>query len=123
MWIDLALQRVQACLEQQLLLLLEFELDAIHVPDFQRNRDARNHRGINRELQRETGAINVEKLVREYARQFHPGELKYHDNHEEADLPVQSKRISQNAFQPPVDAEIHKGRERPDVFRIMSSIP
>src|SRR5262245_61097461 len=122
MWIDLALQRIQARLQKKPLLLFQLNLDSGGIPDFDRNCHRRDRSGKDRHLNPKIRIVKIENIPGKSAPYDLPDELQHQNAYEEGNLPVvtRDREITTN---PSIEAEVHHRRERPYVFAIRRQFP
>src|SRR5712672_574104 len=106
MGIDLVLQCFHARVQQQALLLLEFDLNAHAVENLEFDSDRHCRRRINRRLDPQIAAVKTEDGMWKISRQLALYETQADDRGKKHDLPVKQARRRQIAADQPVDAEI-----------------
>ncbi len=116
--IDLVLQRLHARMQQQSLLLLEFDLNPNAVEDFQLDSNGDHRSGVNSSFHPQVGTLQAENRMRKIARPFHLHKTQSNDGREKHDLPVEQTRSGKVAANQAVNTQIDKRRERPDVVFI-----
>src|SRR5258708_22561041 len=118
MRIDLVLQGFHACVEEQALLLVQFDLNAHAVEDLELNPDGHRRRGINCRLDPQIAAVQAENGTRKVSKQLTLYETQADDRGEKHNLPVEQAGRRQVAANKPVNAEIDEWRKRPDVVLV-----
>src|SRR5205814_7924242 len=98
-------------------LLLELYFDSRSIPDFDRNRYGGNRCREDGDLDPEIRTIEIEDIPGESAADDLSYKLQHQNADEEGHLPVVpgNRKIAPD---PPIKAEVHHRRERPDVFAV-----
>src|SRR5260370_10286568 len=120
MRIDLVLQGFHACVEEQALLLLQFDLNAHDVEDLELNPDGHRRRGINCRLDPQIAAVQAKNGTRKVSKQLTLHETQTHYGGEKHDLPVGQAGPRQAAAGTPVDASIHECINPPNISALRS---
>src|SRR5258708_16588596 len=115
MRIDLVLQGFHACVEEQALLLVQFDLNAHAVEDLELNPDGHRRRGINCRLDPQIAAVQAENGTRKVSKQLTLYETQADDRGEKHNLPVEQAGRRQVAADQAGNAEIDEWRKRPNV--------
>ena len=108
--IDLALQRVEPCFEEEMLLLFEFHLDAESVPDLDGNADDDGSANPNQHLYPGLRGDQGEELAGKHARKLVSACFGENDEAEHEELPVDA-RAAQDAAYPAIEAKVDERRE------------
>src|SRR3984957_4421119 len=117
MRIDLPLQRIQPCLQQQPSLLLQLPLHANRVPYLQRNPHHNRSRRTDQQLHPPLPRVQLEKVPRIKHCQHARAKLHRSHQHQQQNLLIQL-RPPQVPRHPPVDTQIDHRRERPHILRV-----